>query len=168
MLVPLLPGGFVLYTQRSKELSSHAGQVSFPGGKVEPGDDAPLAAALRETREEIGLEPTAFEILGGLDPVPTPSGYLIRPFVGLWRDGGAAPEPRPLTGEVRAIYLAPFDALADEAIHSTRTHEWQGRELLSHEYSLPELVLPDGTRQEAVHVWGATGRITKQLLEGAN
>ena len=86
VLVPLLPrpeGLHVLFTERSKELRSHAGQVSFPGGSVDPADKDVRAAALREAREEVGLRAEHVELIGQVDDCPTfVTGYVISPFVG--------------------------------------------------------------------------------------
>lgn len=165
VLVPLLPPATLVLTERGAGLAHHAGQVSYPGGKLEESDAGLAEAAFRETEEEVGLERSGFELLGGLTPVPTPTGFLIHPFVARWSGRGDAPEPRATLGEVAAIILAPLDALARPGVHHARHREWQGQRLLSHEYELPELPLPGGRTQPATRIWGATGRITHQLLE---
>lgn len=93
-------GAAVLLTRRQPRMRSHAGQWALPGGRVDDGED-PLAAALREVREEIGLELDETSLLGRLDDYPTRSGYVISPFV-LWAGLDAAPEPNP--EEVASIH----------------------------------------------------------------
>jgi 8-oxo-dGTP pyrophosphatase MutT (NUDIX family) len=84
VLIPVLERSqlMVLFTLRTPKLSAHAGQVAFPGGKIEPGDSDPAAAALRETEEEIGLDPTTVTIVGSLDPYLTGTGFRIAPLLG--------------------------------------------------------------------------------------
>lgn len=75
----------VLLLERATTLRSHAGQVAFPGGRIDPGDDGPVAAALREAQEETGLDPSGVEVLGPLDPIPLArSGHLVTPVLGWW------------------------------------------------------------------------------------
>ena len=86
VLIPLIshPQGLtVLFTQRTTHLRSHSGQVSFPGGRAEPGDASAEFTALRETEEEIGLSPSAVEVLGRLPDYRTRTGYRVTPVVGL-------------------------------------------------------------------------------------
>ncbi|HXH04559.1 MAG TPA: CoA pyrophosphatase [Candidatus Competibacteraceae bacterium] len=86
VLVPLVarPEGYtVLLTRRTEHLVHHPGQVSFPGGRSEEGDASPVATALREAHEEIGLEPALVEVLGSLDLYQTVTGFLVTPVVGL-------------------------------------------------------------------------------------
>ena len=86
ILVPLLRSAghwHVLLTKRAKHLAHHAGQISFPGGKVEPDDDGPVSAALRETFEEVHLMPQSVSIAGGLNAVRSPAGFIVHPIVGI-------------------------------------------------------------------------------------
>ena len=86
ILVPLLRSAghwHVLMTKRAKHLTHHAGQISFPGGKVEPDDDGPVSAALREAFEEVRLMPQSVSIAGGLDAVRSPAGFIVQPIVGI-------------------------------------------------------------------------------------
>jgi 8-oxo-dGTP pyrophosphatase MutT (NUDIX family) len=86
ILVPLLQSAgqwHVLMTKRAEHLAHHAGQISFPGGKVEPDDDGPVSAALREAFEEVRLMPQSVSIAGGLDAVRSPAGFIVYPIVGI-------------------------------------------------------------------------------------
>lgn len=164
VLAVLLPPDRLLYTLRDAGLSSHGGQISFPGGKPEPGDGSLVAAALRETREEVGLDAHDLEPLGRLTPVPTPTGFLIHPFVARWR--GAEPaRPAPRDGEVAALLPASLEELLSPGTHRLVRIPWRGQELESHEYRLEERELPEGGRRPASRIWGATGRMTRELLE---
>ena len=73
----------VLFTERSPDLKHHAGQISFPGGRMEPGDADIRWTALRETQEEIGIMPDNIEVIGALEPMPTITGYVVTPVLGL-------------------------------------------------------------------------------------
>ena len=115
VLCPLRPrpeGHAVVLTLRAGHLRAHAGQIAFPGGKVEPGDPSPLATALRESREEIGLLPDQVDVIGTLDPYATVTGFRVTPFVALiapvWR-------PIPDPEEVEAVFEVPLDFLMDPA-----------------------------------------------------
>lgn len=112
VLVPIVlapEGAHIVYTLRTGELRDHAGQVSFPGGSPEPRDGSLLATALREAEEEVNLEPDLVEVIGELeDMYIPPSGFLVRPFVGLLRGEAElilAPE------EVEAIFSVSLDEL---------------------------------------------------------
>jgi 8-oxo-dGTP pyrophosphatase MutT (NUDIX family) len=141
----------LLLTERALGLSRHAGEVSFPGGLQEPDDGDLLATALRETREEIGLDPAAPEILGALAPVHTfVSGILVTPFVGAIR------ELPPLTvsdAEIARVLTVPIHDLvrAEERreLHRANGRVWQGW----------------WYETGGVTVWGATGLMLHQLLE---
>jgi 8-oxo-dGTP pyrophosphatase MutT (NUDIX family) len=164
VLVPILAPDWIIYTLRAADLGDHAAQVSFPGGKPEPGDTSPLATALRETEEELGLEAPAFEAIGRLDATPTPSGFLITPHVALW-SRPELPQLAPASREVESVVVVPLSTLAEPNRHRERLIPWQGRELISHEYHVPEHQRPDGTTQGPARIWGATGRMTHQLLQ---
>ncbi len=136
--------------ERSSELRAHAGQVAFPGGKPEPGDTSLVDTACREAAEEVGLVGTP-QILGRLDAVPTPSGFLIHPFVG-WAPSGWT--PTITSPEAVALVTPTLGELLDPAVHSiTGRGVWRGFRYEMHEY--------------AVHdppIWGATARVVWDLL----
>ncbi|MBS3958464.1 MAG: CoA pyrophosphatase [Xanthomonadaceae bacterium] len=118
-------GPRVLLTRRQDALRHHAGQISFPGGRVDAGDSGPLAAALRETIEEVGLPPAAIEPLGWLDPYATLTGFHVFPLVAAL-DPSAVLEPNP--DEVAEAFEVPLDFLLDPANALPVTLEWRGRE----------------------------------------
>ena len=138
----------LLLVQRSADLGKHPGQLAFPGGGRDPGEDD-LTCALREMREEIGISPNAVEVLGRLDPRPTYTGFLVSPFVGFLPEWPLPLLPEP--GEVAGVLHVPMRRLLDPALLAT--HELQ-----------------PGRRVDFFHVddeviWGATARIVRELLE---
>jgi 8-oxo-dGTP pyrophosphatase MutT (NUDIX family) len=156
VLVPLFARAgelHLLYTTRSESLPHHGGQVAFPGGRHAPSADASLlATALRETEEEIGVDPAHVDVLGPLAPIHTvASRFLITPFVGV------IPHPytfRPNPAEVRDIFSVPLAVLLDPA--AATEEQW----------SFGGVPVPIVTYRHGGHViWGATHRITVALLE---
>ena len=124
VLIPITdrarPG--VILTQRVETLRKHAGQVAFPGGRIDPGEDS-VTAALREAEEEVALPRSAVEVIGPTDRYRTGTGYTITPIVGV------VPPDLPLhpnEGEVASVFEVPFDFLLNPANHEERTVEWQG------------------------------------------
>ena len=118
VVVPLVPaptGLSVLLTRRTDEVEQHKGEICFPGGRVDPGDADSLAAALRETWEEVGVRPEHLQVLGALDDFISITGYRVRPFAALLdrAEYPYAPEPR----EVDEILVIPANHLLDPAHH---------------------------------------------------
>jgi len=154
VLVPLVdrPEGLtVLLTKRAPNLAAHAGQISFPGGRVEPEDSDATATALRESQEEIGLPPSHVEVIGRLDTYVTGTSYLITPVVGLVR----APFPLMLDPvEVAEAFEVPLDFILDPRNHERHSREWQGRQRVF-------FVLPYPNR----YIWGATAGMLVNLAE---
>lgn len=138
-------GPTVLLTQRTEHLKDHAGQISFPGGRVEPHDHSIEATALREAEEEVGLEPARVEVLGALAPYDTITGFRIHPVVG-W----IAPpfEIRPDRYEVADVFEVPLHFVIDPANHRRQSYR---RGALTRAY----YVLPYRGR----FIWGATAGI---------
>ena len=127
VLVPIVThaGGLtVLFTQRTTQLRAHSGQVSFPGGRAEPGDASPEFTALRETQEEIGLAPERVEVIARMPEYLTRTGYRVTPVVGL-----VAPplELAPDSREVAEAFEVPLAFLLDPANHQRETRELGGR-----------------------------------------
>lgn len=154
VLIPIIErdeGAQVLFTTRTEHLPSHAGQVAFPGGKIEAGDVTPLSTALRETHEEIGLEQKFVDPLGYLPPYQTTTGYRVTPVVGLVRPGF---DLVPDANEVEDIFEVPLEFLMDPANHSKESRFWNGRE--RHFF-----VIPHGEH----HIWGITAGIVRLLYE---
>lgn len=129
VLVPIVmhaDGLTVLFTQRTSHLKAHAGQVSFPGGRAEPGDASAEFTALREAQEEIGLAPERVEILGRLPDYLTRTGFRVTPVVGLLTPPlKLSPDP----GEVDDIFEVPLAFLLDPANHRRETRELNGRQV---------------------------------------
>ena len=154
VLVPLIdrPGGMtVLLTQRTDHLKDHAGQISFPGGRVEPGDDDVVAAALRESEEEIGLDPARVQIVGRLDTCLTGTGFSVAPVVGL------IDPPLDLAldrDEVAAVFEVPLSFVLDARNHQRQSAVLRGVE--RHFFVL------DYDRR---YIWGATARMLVNLHE---
>ncbi len=161
VLVPLLPraeGLHVLFTERSMELRSHAGQISFPGGSVDAADPDVRAAALREAREEVGLRKEHVEVLGTIDDCPTfVTGYVITPLVGVvdplaFTAAGRYPwEPSP--AEIAALHELPLSGFCDPANLRVEMREREGVQFELYWYTV-----------EGNVVWGATARILNQLI----
>jgi 8-oxo-dGTP pyrophosphatase MutT (NUDIX family) len=145
------PAPTVLFTQRSAALRLHAGQISFPGGRLESGDASPIDAALREAREEVGLEAEFVTVIGYLPDHVIGSGFRVTPVVGFVRPGfSLSPDAR----EVEETFEVPLDYLFDPANFRTRMRQY-----------VPELApvelkdIPVGER----NIWGATAGMLMTL-----
>lgn len=139
----------VLLTQRSHDMPSHPGQISFPGGKVEPGDATPIDCALREAHEEIGLEAHRVETLGFLDSYRTGTGFQISPVVAFVTPGFAPVlDPR----EVSDVFEVPLAFLMDGDNFQKHSREWRGRQRSYY-------AIPYGDR----YIWGATAGMLKNM-----
>jgi 8-oxo-dGTP pyrophosphatase MutT (NUDIX family) len=132
----------VVFTQRTAHLADHAGQISFPGGRVEEGDAGPAHTALREAREEVGIDPAGVEILGELPDYHTSTGYRVRPVVG-WAEPPAAWSPDP--HEVAEVFEVPLAFLLETANHRYESAFYRGR--LRHYWAMP---------WQGRFIWGAT------------
>lgn len=143
------PTPTLLLTRRSQHLRHHAGQVAFPGGRIDPDDAGPVAAALREAQEEVALDPALVSVIGTTDLYETGTGYSITPVLGI------VPPGLPLVAnpaEVAALFEVPLDHVLDPANHQARTGEWQGRERRFY-------VIEGGGHE----IWGATAAMLVNL-----
>ncbi len=154
VLIPVVnreEGATILLTQRTDHLDSHPGQVAFPGGKIEKDDKSPLDAALRETREEVGLASGHVDALGYLPPYQTTSGFRIVPVVSVVQP------PFDLTrdeNEVADIFEVPLSFLMNPDNHTKESRMWENRR----QYFF---VMPYQTR----YIWGVTAGIIRVLYE---
>jgi 8-oxo-dGTP pyrophosphatase MutT (NUDIX family) len=143
----------LLFTRRTETVETHRGQVSFPGGRIEPGDADAVAAALRETEEEIGIRPEDVRLLGRMDALLTVTQYLITPIVGV------VPWPYPLRPdpiEVAGVFSIPLDWLADPVNFEEKT-----RPALA---GGPDVPVYHYAPYQGNVLWGASARITLDLL----
>lgn len=156
VLIPLVTRGKeieLLFTRRTDTVLTHKGQISFPGGQREDSDVETVETALRESYEEIGLEPSRVTVLGELDDVFTAvSSFVITPVVGLVEGGiddlVLAPD------EVKSLLLVPVTQLLDSDVHTTETRSVGEQQYRIHYYTIGDDV-----------IWGATGRIVYQFLK---
>ena len=141
----------VVFTQRTTHLKSHAGQVSFPGGRVEPGDASAEFTALREAGEEIGLAAERVEILARLPDYRTRTGFRVTPVVGLVTPPlELAPDPR----EVESVFEVPLAFLLDPNNRQRRTRQFQGTEVGYYVFEYQDRV-----------IWGATAGMLVNLYK---
>lgn len=152
VLVPLIDRSGrvqVLFTQRTAHLDDHAGQISFPGGRVEVSDASREETALREMEEEIGLASASVAVLGRLPEYEIPSGFRITPVVG-WIETPFALNPDPF--EVAAVFEAPLEHFLDAARYQRRQFRFRGRH--RHYLAIPF---------EGRYIWGATAGMLYDL-----
>jgi 8-oxo-dGTP pyrophosphatase MutT (NUDIX family) len=154
VLVGLIPrdnGWQVLLTRRTQDLPTHGGQISFPGGRIEPGDADAVAGALRETHEELGIPPSAVRPIGLLDVYGTISAFAVTPVVGIVDPGS---QTRPDAREVDEVFEVPLRFLLDRRNLKREERHFRGR--LRGYYAFPY-----GER----YIWGATAGMLVNLLE---
>jgi 8-oxo-dGTP pyrophosphatase MutT (NUDIX family) len=143
----------IVYTRRTTGVRTHQGEVSFPGGAYEIGDESMVQTALRETYEEIGVNPECIRIIGGLEPIRTISNFMVYPFVGIME---CDPEFLINPDEVERLFMIPLKWLRNPDNFYEQDHLVENRYVrkVIHYLSF------DGE-----HLWGLTARITQQLLE---
>jgi 8-oxo-dGTP pyrophosphatase MutT (NUDIX family) len=153
VLVPVIdrPTPTVILTLRTPDLASHAGQIAFPGGKIDAGDVSPVGAALREAEEEIGLAPKLVEPLGYLDLYLTFSGFRILPTVARVAPGYALSLNK---SEVAEAFEVPLAFLMEPENHQRHSRDWKG--IVRHYYAIP---------YEERYIWGVTAGILRNLYE---
>lgn len=145
----------LLFILRSEQVADHKGQVAFPGGGFEAGDRSPVDTALRETQEEIGVDPHDIRVFGQLDQISTGTGYIITPVV------GAITWPYPIrlsTDEVDKVFTIPLSWLADPENREERSHPFLGDQVKVVYYKI----------YQGEMLWGASARITTNLLKVLN
>ncbi|MBB5686049.1 CoA pyrophosphatase [Sphingobium boeckii] len=139
----------VILTQRPANMRQHPGQIAFPGGRIDPEDDGPIGAALREAEEEIALPRAAVTIIGITDPYRTITGYEVTPVIGV-----VPPDLvyTPNAQEVEDVFEVPLSFLLEPANHLEQAVEWQGRERHYYEITF-----------EGRRIWGATAAMIVNL-----
>lgn len=143
--------GHLILTKRSARLKHHPGQIAFAGGKQDPTDASPTAAALREAHEEIGLDPTQVQVIGALPSHETVTGYAITPVLAVVHGDF---NPIPEAGEVSEVFEVPFNHVTNPATFCVQGRHWNGRE--RYYYTVP---------YGPYYIWGATARILRALAE---
>lgn len=154
VLIPVIarePAVSVLLTERTAHLAAHAGQIAFPGGKIDPGDESPVAAALRETEEEIGLAPRAIAPIGSLAPYLSRTGYRIFPILGRVEPDFTLTLNRD---EVAGVFEVPMSFLMSAANHRMGSRVYAGKPRAF--YEIP---------YEGHYIWGVTAGIIRGLYE---
>ena len=144
-------GPTVILTKRSSALKHHPGQIAFPGGKVDAGDDGPVGAALREAEEEIALPRDAVEVLGALPPHETVTAFEVTPVLALVT---RAFDPVPEAGEVEEVFETPLDHVLNPANYSIQSRRWRGQRRAY-------FTVPYGP----YYIWGATARMLRALAD---
>lgn len=141
----------VLLTLRPDTMTRHAGQVAFPGGRIDPGDETALAAALREAHEEVGVDPSHAEVLGQAEAYLTGTGFVVSPFVARLP---AAFSPRPDPREVADVFETPLSFLMNPDNHERHEREYGGARRTY--YAMPH---------NGRYIWGATAGMIRSLYE---
>ena len=152
VLVPVVQrdsGPSILLTRRADHLDKHSGQVAFPGGKVEDSDASPVATALREAEEEIGLSPDYVEVAGFLDTYQTGTGFLMLPVVSFVRPGFSLTRDE---NEVADIFEVPLHKALNEDNYELNKVMWQGKQRTY--YSM---------QFEGYNIWGATAGVLMHM-----
>lgn len=144
----------VLLIRRPDDSRSHAGQVACPGGKID-GEETAREAALREAKEELGIDPERVDVLGALHDVDTTTGFVITPWVGKL-EPGVVDALAPHAPEVARVFSAPLDALADPERSQLEIRPWN---LAGRPWDIPFF------RWDGEVIWGATGRLLLDLLD---
>lgn len=154
VLIPIIDRGTdptVLLTKRTDHLNKHAGQISFPGGRLDDHDPGPTEAALRETEEEVGISPDQVDVVGYMQPYKTVTGYMVQPVIGLVTpDFTLAINPY----EVAEAFEVPFAFLMDRANHKLHSRVYKGR--TREFYAMP---------YNGYYIWGATAGMLRLLSE---
>ena len=144
-------GAELILTKRSSRLKHHPGQIAFPGGKVDPGDDGPVGAALRESWEEVGLPQDRVTVLGTLPQHETVTGFLVTPVLGVV-SGEFTPVPE--AGEVAEVFTVPLAHVTNAANFRIERRRWRGE--WRRYYAVP---------YGPYYIWGATARILRGLAD---
>ncbi|WP_108483805.1 CoA pyrophosphatase [Oceaniglobus ichthyenteri] len=142
-------GDHLILTKRSSGLKHHPGQIAFPGGKIDPGDDGPVGAALREAEEEIGLSRENVTVLGALPSHETVTGFTMTPVLAVVK---AEFDPRPEPGEVAEVFRVPLAHVIDPGCFAIQSRRWRGTD--RRYYTVP---------YGPYYIWGATARILRAL-----
>jgi 8-oxo-dGTP pyrophosphatase MutT (NUDIX family) len=154
VLMPIVfreDGPRLILTKRTMNVAKHKGQISFPGGMTEPEDEGPVATALREAQEEIGLDPSLVDVVGAIDDQITVTGFVVTPVIG-FVESRAELSPDPV--EVEELFEVPIDVLRDPARSDVGTVDFQGQQVETRRY------FADDDRM----IWGATARIISGFL----
>jgi 8-oxo-dGTP pyrophosphatase MutT (NUDIX family) len=155
VLVPILTNGStaqVVLTKRASHLAHHPGQIAFPGGKVDSQDTSPADTALREAREEIGLDPANVQILGAMPAHETVTGFHMTPIIGVLQH---SPQFVLNTDEVAEVFTVPFDFVTQTSHFRVESRIWQGQP--RYFYTIP---------YGPYYIWGATARVLFALAKG--
>ena len=166
VLIPLIDrpqGVTLLLTLRSEALLKHSGQIAFPGGRVDDSDASIVDAALRETREEIGIEPGAIEVLGEMPQYQTGTGYVITPVVGLVDPAVTLSSLRLEPAEVAEVFEVPLTFLMDPANHQRRLFSWTQDESAFQRSFFTMPWRPDPALEQEYFIWGATAAMLRNL-----